>query len=86
MIFLNSIPGKAVEYMSEGLFILTTLGNGILGDLITKNNIGVNYNNEETLIGQLISYKPDKSRKKNIIDFYEKSLIQRLFLKIILTI
>ena len=62
--FLNSIPGKAVEYMSEGLFILTTLGNGILGDLITKNNIGVNYNNEETLIGQLISYKPDKSRKK----------------------
>ena len=58
--------------MSEGLFILTTLGNGILGDLITKNNIGVNYNNEETLIGQLRSYKPDKSRKKNIIDFYEK--------------
>ena len=71
--FLNSIPGKAIEYMSEGLFIVSTLGNGILGDLITKNNIGVNYTNEETLIGQLISYKSNETRKKNIIDFYEKN-------------
>ena len=71
--FLNSIPGKAIEYMSEGLFIVSTLGNGILGALITKNNIGVNYNNEETLIRQLISYKSNETRKKNIIDFYEKN-------------
>jgi len=71
--FLNSIPGKAIEYMSEGLFIISTLGKGILGDLITKNNIGVNYTNEETLIGQLISYKSNETRKKYIINFYEKN-------------
>lgn len=41
--FLNSIPGKAIEYFSSGLPILTTLGNGILGNFVEKNNFGQNY-------------------------------------------
>jgi glycosyltransferase involved in cell wall biosynthesis len=41
--FLNSIPGKAIEYMSSNVPLLTTLGEGILGDLIKRNNIGFNY-------------------------------------------
>ena len=64
--------------MSEGLFIVSTLGKGILGDLITKNNIGGNYNNEETLISQLISYKSNETRKKHIIDFYERNFDSRV--------
>jgi glycosyltransferase involved in cell wall biosynthesis len=41
--FLNSIPGKAIEYMSSNVPLLSTLGEGILGDLIKRNNIGFNY-------------------------------------------
>jgi glycosyltransferase involved in cell wall biosynthesis len=41
--FLNSFPGKAIEYMSSNVPLLNTLGDGILGDLINKNNIGFNY-------------------------------------------
>lgn len=41
--FLNSIPGKAIEYMSSSVPLLNTLGEGILGDLLKKNNIGFNY-------------------------------------------
>jgi glycosyltransferase involved in cell wall biosynthesis len=41
--FLNSFPGKAIEYMSSNVPLLSTLGDGILGDLINKNNIGFNY-------------------------------------------
>jgi glycosyltransferase involved in cell wall biosynthesis len=41
--FLSSIPGKAIEYMSSNVPLLTTLGEGILGDLIERNNIGFNY-------------------------------------------
>ncbi len=42
--FLDSIPGKAIEYMSEGLPIISTLGDGELGKLILKNKFGFSYN------------------------------------------
>lgn len=53
--FLNSIPGKAIEYFSSGLPILTTLGNGILGKFVEKNQIGQNYiaGNSHSLISAL---------------------------------
>lgn len=41
--FLNSIPGKAIEYMSFGVPILSTLKNGELGRLIDKHKIGFHY-------------------------------------------
>ena len=41
--FLGSIPGKAIEYMSAGLPLLSTLKEGELGNLVTENNIGYHY-------------------------------------------
>jgi len=41
--FLSSIPGKAIEYMSAGLPLLSTLENGELGKLIDENKIGYHY-------------------------------------------
>ena len=41
--FLGSIPGKAIEYMSAGLPLLSTLKDGELGNLVTENNIGYHY-------------------------------------------
>lgn len=71
--FLNSIPGKAIEYMSEGLFIISSLGNGILGELIIKNKIGVNYNSKETFITQLKSLKERQNSRDTIVEFFEKN-------------
>jgi glycosyltransferase involved in cell wall biosynthesis len=42
--FLGSIPGKAIEYMSSGLPLLSTLKDGELGNLINSHNIGFHYN------------------------------------------
>jgi glycosyltransferase involved in cell wall biosynthesis len=41
--FLNSIPGKAIEYLSAGLPIISSLGAGVLGRYIQRHNIGINY-------------------------------------------
>ena len=41
--FINSIPGKAIEYISSGLFILNTLGDGVLGKMLEKNSFGESY-------------------------------------------
>jgi glycosyltransferase involved in cell wall biosynthesis len=41
--FLSSIPGKAIEYMSAGLPMLSTLKNGELGKLIDEHKIGYHY-------------------------------------------
>lgn len=60
--FLSSIPGKAIEYMSAGLPILTTLENGELGKLCKENDFGFFYTegNAESLansIEKLIDFK-----------------------------
>ena len=41
--FINSIPGKAIEYMSFGVPLLSTLKSGELGRLIDKFGIGFHY-------------------------------------------
>lgn len=41
--FLNSIPGKAIEYFSSGLYVISTLGDGILGKFLIENGFGTNY-------------------------------------------
>ncbi len=41
--FLKSIPGKAIEYLSEGLPLLCSLKVSILGNLIKDNELGYNY-------------------------------------------
>ena len=41
--FLEAIPGKIIEYMSEGLELLTTLDKGVVGQIVVKNNFGLNY-------------------------------------------
>lgn len=46
--FLNSIPGKAIEYLSGGLPLLCSLDKGLLGNLVKENNIGFNYVSGDT--------------------------------------
>lgn len=41
--FLNSIPGKAIEYMTAGLPLISSLGEGVLGRYVDRHNLGINY-------------------------------------------
>ena len=77
--YLDSIPGKAIEYMSEGLPIITTLGNGELGKLIKQKNFGFSYKAFKTeslshLILDILNNKNLLSNKrKEIIRFYSQT-------------
>ncbi|MDA9945243.1 glycosyltransferase [Schleiferiaceae bacterium] len=55
--FLNSMPGKVFEYLSTGLPIIGTLGNGVLGKFLNEHKIGVSYtaNSPESLLEGLRS-------------------------------
>ena len=44
--FMNSVPGKAIEYMSAGIPILSTLEGGTLGNLIEEHQIGFHYRHD----------------------------------------
>jgi glycosyltransferase involved in cell wall biosynthesis len=44
--YMNSIPGKAIEYMSAGLPMLSTLEGGTLGNLINEHQVGVHYKHD----------------------------------------
>ena len=77
--YLDSIPGKAIEYMSEGLPIITTLGNGELGKLIDQKNFGHSYKAFQTdslthLILDILKNKNLMTNKRDeIIRFYNKT-------------
>jgi hypothetical protein len=43
---MNSVPGKAIEYMSAGLPLLSTLEGGTLGHLIDEHQIGFHYRHD----------------------------------------
>ena len=77
--YLDTIPGKAIEYMSEGLPIITTLGNGELGKLIEQKNFGHSYKAFETeslthLILDILKNKNLLANKRDeIISFYSQT-------------
>ena len=77
--YLDTIPGKAIEYMSEGLPIITTLGDGELGKLIEQKNFGHSYKAFETeslthLILDILKNKNLLANKRDeIISFYSQT-------------
>ncbi|MBN1183213.1 MAG: glycosyltransferase [Bacteroidales bacterium] len=75
--FLNSIPGKAIEYFSSGLYVISTLGDGVLGKFLEENEYGSNYSafNPESLkkcIENSICRLSD-SKKSDIINCFHKN-------------
>jgi len=75
--FLMSLPNKAIEYMSAGLPILSTIG-GVLGRLISEQDIGkvCDPPDPRTLSGQIASFveDPDGAAKmgKNSLELFER--------------
>ncbi len=89
--FLEAIPGKVIEYMSEGLELITTLGKGVVGNMVEDKNFGLNYDAfDSDSFSRKISelYKKIKSngnQKSKIIDYYNKNFDQETVLKNYLT-
>ena len=74
--FLNSMPGKVFEYLSSGLPILGSLGNGVLGKFLNTHNIGANYysNNPESLLKGLntLDSLNQEEMKLKILNLFSK--------------
>ena len=77
--YMNSVPGKAIEYMSAGLPILSTLKGGTLGHLIDDNKIGFHYVHDSVesliaILNQIIQNKEDlKKMRGNINVIYNEN-------------
>ena len=77
--WLNSIPGKAIQYMSEGLPIVTSLDKGLLGNLVNNKGFGLTYKSENLkslllTLNNAIKESVKFSNKKNkIISFYKQN-------------
>jgi glycosyltransferase involved in cell wall biosynthesis len=88
--FLSSIPGKAIEYMSAGLPILTTLENGELGKLCKEHGFGYFYEEGKplSLANSIIHLIETKNKlnllKENILSLYSTSFeAENVYLKYI---
>ena len=63
--FQLSIPNKAIEYLSGGLPILTSLSRGILCDLLARYDCGLSYaNHSDRLAEQLCEILGEKARQE----------------------
>ena len=77
--FLSSIPGKAIEYMSAGLPILTTLEDGELGKISKNFNFGYFYSERdgESLAKAIENLNKKKgklnSNRLKILELYTKN-------------
>ncbi|OIR07015.1 putative glycosyl transferase [mine drainage metagenome] len=70
--YLNSIPGKAIEYLSSGLPILSTLEKGTLGKLLNDYNIGYHYIHDShhsliNVIKKILETKNELQEKSDLI-------------------
>lgn len=75
--YLNTVPGKAIEYFSAGLPILSSLKDGFLGRIVTDNIFGYHYTSGsvediKSQIKLIIQHKSEGilPQNKTIIDFY----------------
>lgn len=72
--YMNSVPGKAIEYMSAGLPILSTLEGGTLGNLIDEHQIGFHYKHDsvESFLDALNRILANREALKNTSDQIKK--------------
>lgn len=80
--FIKNIPGKVVEYLSEGLIILNSLEHSLVGKLLRDQKFGSSYNSgdpdsfRKNLINLIEDVKAKKYDKNRMIDFFEQNYNQ----------
>jgi len=75
--FIKNVPNKPGEYLSEGLFLLSSLSKGVLFEFIKKYDCGISYeNNALDLTDKLCFYvdSPEllKRKKENAINAFDQ--------------
>jgi len=67
--FEASLPNKAIEYLSGGLPVLTSLGRGTLLDLLTEHDCGLSYGGDAGNLAETIeSLADDSGRRRRMAD------------------
>ncbi len=75
--YINNIPNKPPEYLSNGLILALSLNHGVLYDLIKENDIGFSYSNAPELLADELNTLSKNPRrlidmKKNALDTFDK--------------
>ena len=73
--FIDALPNKFGEYLSEGVIVLTSL-KGLSRELVEKENCGVYYYNSQSLIDSIESIRTDQ-QKINVMSNNAKDLFMR---------
>ena len=85
--YLSSLPGKVIEYLSEGLFLLSSLKEGFVGNMINKNNLGSNYEIYQkqsfihALKGIIKLIESEKHDRQKIIKFFQENYSNEIVFK-----
>ena len=78
--FQMSTSNKFAEYLSNGLPVILTSG-GFMGELIDKNNCGINSNNEEEIVKYVLMLKNNQDKYKEISNnakkLYEEQFVAK---------
>lgn len=73
----NTIPNKFIEYLSSGLYLCTSLSKGLVFDLISKNRLGANYIEGDSLNFAMnisaINIDSIRKTRKERKDFFEEN-------------
>ena len=66
--FQESISNKAIEYLSGGLPVLTSLHRGILVEMLREQRCGIHYADEDQLAQDLRQISASREKLKEISD------------------
>jgi glycosyltransferase involved in cell wall biosynthesis len=75
--FLDNMPNKIIEYLSEGLIILTSLYGGHINDFLTQHKVGFSYQpHDSEMLAQLIrkafqDSAKSEEMKKNALTIFD---------------
>ena len=85
--YIKNIPGKVVEYLSEGLVIMNSLEESLVGKLLKDQDFGISYESGDVnsfsnaLVDLIENVKNKKFDKEKMISFFNENFDQKKVFK-----
>jgi len=77
--FVNNIPNKPPEYMSEGLVIANSLSHGKLHEMLAEEGGGFSYNNNPDLLAEKLQLMGEDKQVLVEMKINSKELFKKSF-------
>jgi len=77
--FEAGLTNKPIEYLSAGVPILTSLGRGILCDLLEEHDCGISYGTDASRLAETIAFLHDNPRRRQLMAANAAKLFESQF-------